>query len=112
MSVRDAALRTNVSQSVAANIPGPMVAGFDLAASRPDIVAGHRAQVFAYTRAGQTVTLCIWAANGEPAHGVRDAVYQGMAIRYWNDGKQEYWAATPGPAATLDDFVRTLKEQA
>ncbi len=54
MSVRDAALRTNMAQSVAANMPGPMVAGFDLAASRSDIVArasGH-ASSFAYTRAG------------------------------------------------------------
>jgi anti-sigma factor RsiW len=109
MSVRDAALRSNMSQSVAANMPGPMVAGFELVASRSDIVAGHRARVFAYTRAGQTVTLCVWAANGEPAHGVRDAVYQGMAIRYWNDGKQEYWAATPGATATLDSFVATLR---
>jgi anti-sigma factor RsiW len=109
MSVRDAALRANVSQSVASNIPSPAVPGFRLAASRPDIVAGHAAHVFAYTRADQTVTLCIWAANGEPAHGVRNAIYRGMAISYWNDGKQEYWAATPGPAATLNAFVAALK---
>ena len=109
MSVRDAALRTSMSQSVAANMPGPMVAGFELASSRSDIVAGHRAGVFAYTRAGQMVTLCMWAANGEPAHGVRNAVYQGMTIRYWNDGKREYWAATPGPTATLDSFVTALR---
>jgi len=109
MSVRDAALRTNMPQRVAANMPGPMVAGFNLTASRSDIVAGHPTRVFAYTRAGQTVTLCIWAANGEAAHGLRNAVYQSMAIRYWNDGKQEYWAATSGPTATLDSFVTALR---
>jgi anti-sigma factor RsiW len=102
-------LRTDMSQQIAGNIVGPAVAGFRLAAARADIVAGHPTHVFTFMRANQTVTLCIWAANGEPAHGVRNAVYRGMAIRYWNDGKQEYWAATAGPEATLDDFVGVLK---
>jgi hypothetical protein len=110
MSVRDAALRMSMSQMVASNIVGPSVAGFRLDEVRTDIVAGHRAQVLAYEQANQTITLCIWPANGEPAHGVRDAVYKGMAISYWNDGKQEYWAATAGSAATLHDFVAALKE--
>ena len=110
MSVRDAALRGSVSQMVASNMVGPAVAGFHLAAARSDIVAGHPTQVFAYARANQTVTLCIWSANGEPAHGVRNAVYKGIAIRYWNDGQQEYWAATTGPATTLNDFVAALKD--
>lgn len=110
MSVRDAALRVSAPQTVASNIAGPSVAGFRLDLVRADIVAGHRAQVLAYEQANQTVTLCIWPANGEPAHGVRDAVYKGMAISYWNDGKQEYWAATAGPTATLHDFVAALKE--
>lgn len=110
MSVRDAALRMSVSQEVASNIVVPSVAGFRLDGARTDIVAGHRAQVFAYQQANQMVTLCIWPANGEPAHGVRDAVYKGMAINYWNDGKQEYWAASAGSAETLHDFVAALKE--
>ncbi|MDR3522102.1 MAG: zf-HC2 domain-containing protein [Acidocella sp.] len=107
MSVHDAALRGNISQNVAVN-SGSAVAGFYLASARSDIVAGHPAQVLAYTRSGQTITLCVWSANGEPAHGVRNAVYKGMAISYWNDGKQEYWAATAGPAATLDEFVSAI----
>jgi anti-sigma factor RsiW len=109
MGVRDAALRGSVSQLVASNMVGPTVAGFRLASARPDIVAGHPTWVFAYTREDQTVTLCIWSANGEPAHGVRNAIYKDVAISYWNDGKQEYWAATPGPVATLNDFVTAMK---
>jgi anti-sigma factor RsiW len=110
MSVRDAALRGSVSQMVASNTAGPTVEGFRRASARSDIVAGHPAQVFAYTRANQTVTLCVWSANGEPAHGIRNAVYKGMAISYWNDGKQEYWVATTGPATTLNDFVAAMKD--
>jgi anti-sigma factor RsiW len=110
MSVRDAALRGSLSQMVASNMVGPKVAGFRLADARSDIVAGHPTLVFAYARANQTVTLCIWSADGEPAHGVRNAVYKGMAISYWNDGKREYWAATPGPVATLNDFVAIMKD--
>jgi anti-sigma factor RsiW len=105
ISVRDATLRGSVSQAVASNIAGPTVVGFRLDAVRSDIVAGHPAQVLTYARANQTVTICIWSANGEPAHDVRNAVYRGMAISYWNNGKQEYWAATTGPTATLNDFV-------
>jgi anti-sigma factor RsiW len=110
MSVRDAALRGSVSQMVASNIVGPTVVGFRLAAARSDIVAGHPAQVFAYRRANQIVTLVAWSANGEPAHGIRNAVYKGMAISYWNDGKQEYWVASPGPVAPLNDFVAAMKD--
>jgi len=110
MSVRDAALRGSLSQMVASNMAGPTVDGFRLADARSDIVAGHQAQVFAYMRANQTVTLCVWSANGEPAHGIRNAVYKGMAISYWNDGQQEYWVATAGPVTTLNDFVAALKD--
>ncbi len=108
MSVRDAALRGGVSQ-MAGNVAAPLASGFRLVSARADIVAGHKARVFAYARADQTVTLCIWPANGEPAHGVRAARYRGMAIRYWNDGSQEFWAASNGAAATLDDFVTALR---
>jgi anti-sigma factor RsiW len=110
MSVRDAALRGGVSQTVASNIVGPTVAGFRLDAVRSDIVAGHPTQVLVYARANQTVTICIWPANGEPAHDVQNTVYHGMAISYWNNGKQEYWAATTGPTATLNDFVSEWKK--
>lgn len=110
MSVRDAALRGSVSQMVAFKRVGPAVAGFHLATARSDIVAGHPTQVFAYARANQTVTICIWSANGEPAHGIRNAAYRGMAISYWNDGNQEYWAATTGPATTLNDLVAAMKD--
>jgi anti-sigma factor RsiW len=109
MSVRDAALRGGIAQGVATNIGAPAAVGFTLASARADIVAGHPARVFGYARADQTVTLCIWPAGGEPAHGVRDARYRGMTIRYWNDGKQEYWAASSGQAAVLDDFVAALR---
>jgi anti-sigma factor RsiW len=109
MSVRDAALRGSVSQTVAVNNAGPAVPGFRLTASRSDVVAGHSAQVFAYSKDNQTITLCIWSANGEAAHGVRNAVYKGMAISYWNDGRQEYWAATTGTAGLLENFVTAFK---
>ena len=109
MSVRDAALRGSVSQTVAMNNAAPVAAGFRLTAARSDIVAGHQAQVLAYSKNNQTIILCIWSANGEPAHDVRNSVYKGMAMSYWNDGKQEYWAATVGGHGTLDDFVKAIK---
>ena len=83
--------------------------GFRLASARPDIVAGRQAQVFGYTRANQTVTLCVCPADGEPAHSVRHAVYKGMTIGYWNDGQQQYWVATLGSAATLNGFLAAMK---
>jgi anti-sigma factor RsiW len=109
MSVRDAALRGSVSQTVAVNNAGPAIPGFRLTASRSDIVAGHPARVLAYSKDSQTITLCIWSANGEAAHGVRNAVYKGMAISYWNDGQQEYWAATTGTNGLLENFVTAAK---
>ena len=108
MSVRDAALRGSVSSSVAVS-NGPVIPGFHLTSSRADIVAGHPARVLAYAKDHQTIVLCIWAANGEPAHGVRHAVYKGMAIRYWNDGQQEYWAASTGPNTLLETFVTAAR---
>jgi anti-sigma factor RsiW len=84
------------------------VPGFQLTASRMDEVAGHLAQVAYYTRDGQTIVLCIWPANGEPAHGVKTAEYRGMAIKYWNDGDHEYWAASLSPGADLQKFVAVL----
>jgi anti-sigma factor RsiW len=109
MSVRDAALRGSMSSTVAVNNAGPIIPGFLLTASRSDIVAGHAARVLAYAKDSQTITLCIWSANGEAAHGVRNAVYKGMAISYWNDGGQEYWAATTGTTGLLENFVTAAK---
>jgi anti-sigma factor (TIGR02949 family) len=102
MSVRDAALRGGPA-ILAAAAPPLNVPGFQLTSSRNDVVAGHIAQVAIYTKDGQTITLCTWAANGEPAHGVKHAQYHGMIIDYWNDGTHEYWAAGTGTA--LPGFV-------
>ncbi|MDD2878228.1 MAG: zf-HC2 domain-containing protein [Acidiphilium sp.] len=110
MSVRDAALRGGIGQNLGETLSGPVVPGFRLVASHTDIVAGHRARVLAYTRQDQTITLCLWPANGEPAHGIRNAIYQGMAISYWNNGRQEYWAATTGSAVILNRFVAGVNE--
>ena len=106
MAVRDAALR---GAEVAAAGAAPEVPGFRLTGARQDEVAGHRAEVAAYVQAGEKVTLCIWPANGEPAQGVRAAHYRGMAISYWNDGKQEYWAASTGSSKVLATFVATVR---
>ncbi len=102
MSVRDAALRGGPA-TLAATTPPPNVPGFQLTSSRTDVVAGHIAQVSVYTKDGQSITLCVWPANGEPAHGVKNAQYRGMAIDYWNDGQNEYWAA--GTGTDLPDFA-------
>lgn len=106
--VRDAVLRSSVSESSVAAEPAPVIAGFQLVAARRDLVAGHVAQVLQYLRSGQTITLCIWAANGEPAHVVKNATYRGMVIRYWNDGDREYWAASARPGLGLDMLVARL----
>jgi len=104
MAVRDAALR---SGGVGIAAEAPRVPGFALAAAREDWVAGHRSQVATYRRAGQDVTLCIWLANGEPAHGLRVAHYRDATIEYWNDGVHEYWAT--GPTALVDGFVVAIR---
>lgn len=108
MSVHDAALRSGPALYASAATPAPVVPGFQLTRTRTDEVAGHLAQVADYTRGGQTVTLCIWPANGEPAHGVKHAEYHGMAISYWNNGDYEYWAASAIPGTALKDFVGAL----
>jgi hypothetical protein len=54
------------------------------------------------------ITLCIWPANGEPAHGVPSVDYRGIAISYWNDGKNEFWAASADASADLRRFTQTL----
>ena len=107
MAVRDAALRGGVTQLAAAS--APVVPGFTLTSTRNDEVAGHRAQIAVYTRDGASVTLCLWPAGHEPAHGVKNIVYRGMAISYWNDGRTEYWAASPQPAHALPGFVQGLR---
>jgi Putative zinc-finger len=106
MSVRDAALR---GSGLTANaVPAPFnVPGFQVSSNRMDEVAGHTAHVANYTKAGQTITLCSWPANGEPAHGVEHAQYHGMSIAYWNDGQTEYWAASTN-AALLPGFVAAI----
>jgi len=108
MAVRDATLRGALAQ-LQTGPAVPAVRGFQFASARMDVVAGHRSQVLVYKRNGDTITLCIWPANGEPAHGVRKTVYQNTAISYWNDGKREFWAASAEPGgAALSDFVRAL----
>lgn len=106
MSVRDAALRIALTQTITS--AAPPVPGFRLTSARADVVAGHEAQVFAYAGDGKPITLCVWKANGEPAHGLREAVFKGINIAYWNDGDDEYWAATAGPATSLDSFVAAI----
>lgn len=87
-AVRDAALRPAAGVIAAAYDPD----GYQLISSRLDEVAGHQARVFIYQRGTQRVALCEWDANGEAAHAVRQVVWQGSAINYWNDGKTEFWA--------------------
>ena len=109
MAVRDASLRNNLTERAVNQKAAPLVQGFTIAAARADIVAGHQAQVLVYKGAGDTITLCIWPANGEPAHDVRSADYQGTEINYWNDGKNEFWAASATPGPTLNAFVHALR---
>jgi len=107
MAVRDAALRGGVTQLAQAG--APVVPGFRLAGTRRDEVAGHHAQIAVYTGNGASITLCIWPAGSEPAHGLKTTVYRGMAITYWNDGHEEYWVASPMPAPALPAFVQALR---
>jgi anti-sigma factor RsiW len=107
MAVRDAALRGGLTQPAEAG--APVVPGFRLASTRRDEVAGHHAQIAVYTRNGASITLCIWPAGREPAHGLKTTMYRGMAIDYWNDGHEEYWVASPMPALELADFVQALR---
>jgi anti-sigma factor RsiW len=108
MAVRDASLRGDQSQVAVSQPVVPAVPGFTLASARSDIVAGHQARVLVYDGADGKITLCIWAANGEPAHGVRNADYQGTKISYWNDGENEFWAASAQPGPALNSFVHAL----
>jgi anti-sigma factor RsiW len=103
--VRDAALRASLASSATPTGGAIPVPGYDLVAERADVIAGHRAQVLVYTQGAERITLCVWGAGQEPAHAVRQAVYRGMDIRYWNDGRREFWAASPSPARSLADFV-------
>ncbi len=106
MSVRDAALRVSLAQEAAAKVQA--VPGFILVSSRQDLVAGHVAQVAVYRRGDAVITLCAWSAGREPAHGVINAHYRGMAISYWNDGREEYWAASAAPGSDLGAFVQAM----
>lgn len=104
LAVHDAALRASgLTATIVA--PPPAVAGYRLATNRMDEVAGHAAEVAQYTRNGDTIVLCIWAAHGEPAHDVVQARYFGMEIDYWNAGGHEYWAASAAQYAGLHEFV-------
>lgn len=107
MSVRDAALRGGFKQNIV-DAQAPSVPGFRLAAARADVIAGHLAQVYSYDGSNTAITLCVWKANGEPAHGVREAIFKGMKIAYWNDGDHEYWAVTSGSGASLGAFAAAI----
>jgi hypothetical protein len=111
MGVRDATMRGATAQAEA-GADAPVVPGFVLASARMDVVAGHTSQVLIYKGADKgakgTVTLCVWPSNGEPAKAVSNMVMKGTDISYWNDGKTEFWAASPAPETTLDGFVRAL----
>jgi anti-sigma factor RsiW len=107
MSVRDATLRSGLPQGGEGSVPA--VPGFTLVAAHRDLVAGHRTEVALYRRGDATVTLCLWAAGREPAHGTVRAVYHGMAIAYWNDGRTEFWAASAAAGPALADFVLGLR---
>jgi anti-sigma factor RsiW len=109
MAVRDAALRSTLGGGAPLAGPALTVAGFRLIGAHADIIAGHPSRVMVYARQGETVTLCIWKAHGEPAHGLRMSVFRGVAIRYWNDGIDEYWAAGAGPAEGLQAFVDAVR---
>jgi anti-sigma factor RsiW len=106
--VRDAALRASLPSAAAGASAGPAVPGYRLVAVRADVVAGHDARVLVYEQGSERITLCIWPAGREAAHPARQAVYRGMAIRYWNDGSAEFWAASPEPGEGLAAFVATL----
>jgi anti-sigma factor RsiW len=108
-AVRDASLRTSlVSNDVQGTTPAN-VAGYRVVGARYDLVAGHRARVVIYQGATDVVTLCSWAANGEPAHGVKAAVYRGTNVMYWNDGATEFWAASNAPGIDLKEFVKGVR---
>lgn len=109
-AVRDTALRGSVRLTASA-VPAdaPVIPGYRLASARGDIVAGHAARVLAYATAQQSITLCIWKANGEPAHGPREGSYRGMNIVYWNDGAEEYWAASSLPVAQIAAFGQLVR---
>jgi len=109
MSVRDASLSITLTQTIT-NSDAPSVPGFRLTAARTSVVAGHPAQVFAYSGADKPITLCVWPANGEPAHGVREVAFKGMKIAYWNDGDEEYWAVTTAPTESLNSFVAAVRK--
>jgi anti-sigma factor RsiW len=113
--VRDAALRTALAAAPVTTPSGPGSApalpGYRLAAARPDVIAGHQARVLVYTQGAERITLCIWPAGHEAAHSVRQAVYRGMAIRYWNDGRTEFWAASAMPANGLAAFADAVMRQ-
>jgi anti-sigma factor RsiW len=109
-AVRDTVLRGSVLLTAAA-VPtdAPEIPGYKLASARSDIVAGHAARVLAYATARQSITLCIWKANGEPAHAPREGSYRGMNIVYWNDGSEEYWVASSLPVAQIEAFGQLVR---
>ncbi|MDE8344614.1 MAG: zf-HC2 domain-containing protein [Acidocella sp.] len=110
-AVRAAALRPDIAALAAPAPPAALSAdGFRLVASREDRVAGHSAIVQTYVAAGQSVTLCIWPANGEPAHKPLQAHFRGAAITYWNNGTNEFWATSFGATPVLGRFVRAYRD--
>ncbi len=87
----------------------PGIPGFELASAHRDIVAGHAAEVLAYTAPQGSITLCIWKANGEPAHTPREGNYRGTNIMYWNNGREEYWVAGSLPMQTIEAFGQLVR---
>jgi anti-sigma factor RsiW len=109
-AVRDATLRSAVSPGAPSNGMAFGVPGYRLTSARADIIAGHNARVLVFAQGSETLTLSIWKANGEPAHGVRYADFGGLQISYWNDGTNEYWASSAGPTNGLRRFVAKVRQ--
>jgi anti-sigma factor RsiW len=80
--------------------PDLAAAGFRFGSYRGDLVAGHRAAVLDYARAGHPVALFAWPPRpGEAAHPPRTARTQGMTVTYWNNGRTEFWVVGADPQA-------------
>ena len=116
--VRDAVLRAGLPARIGAAPGWPLVpepdlasAGFHLQSARPDAIAGRKAVVLLYLAGRRRVVLCVWQTN-EAAHPPRSAADHGIAIRYWTDGRLDFWAATRAPASLLTRFVAAYRRGA
>lgn len=111
-AVHDARLRASLASYVIQGGSPLIVSGYHVISVRHDIVAGHDAQVVTYAADSHIITLCSWAAHGEPAHGVKTATYRGTSIMYWNDGTTEYWALSDQHDEGLKNFVGSAHRDA